>query len=154
MRSMRRLLCTIGFIVLAGVGPAAPAAAHDLVGIRAGVYTKLSKPFAGFELLFPVTHSVYLNPNVEYVFIDHDTFLTINADLHYDFPTHSRAYVWAGGGLAVIYEDPEGPVGSNTDAGANFLFGVGLKGEVVPYVQAKLIAKKDTELVLGFGLRF
>ena len=144
------LMPVVAFILL---GSATPARA-DRIGVRAGVYTKLDKPFVGVEALFRLTDSVYLNPNVEYVFIDNDTFLTFNADFHYDFHTHGRGYVWAGGGLAVLYEDPKGPVRSSNDVGANVLFGVGLKGEVIPYVQAKLILKEDTEFVVGFGLRF
>ena len=132
---------------------AAPARA-DKVGVRTGVYTDAGKPFVGFELLLPISHSVYLNPNVEYVFIDDPAYLTFNADFHYDFHTHSRAYVWAGAGLGVIYQNPDGPAPSETDVGANFLFGVGLKGDVIPYVQAKLLVKDDPEFVLGVGLRF
>ena len=65
----------------------------------------------------------------------------------------TRAYVWAGAGLGVLYTNPE--VGdSNTDVGLNLLFGVGLKGHVVPYVQGKVIVSEDTAFVLGVGLRF
>jgi hypothetical protein len=144
---------TVGLTVLAIVVSATSARA-DLFGVRGGVYTNLSKPFVGAELITPIAHRVFFNPNVEYVFIDNDTYLTFNGDFHYDFHTHSRALVWAGGGLAVIYENPKGSAGSSTDAGANFLFGVGVRGDVIPYVQAKLIAKKNTEFVVGFGLRF
>jgi hypothetical protein len=38
--------------------------------------------------------------------------------------------------------------------GASFIFEVGRRGPVVPYVQAKPIAKNDTEFVMGVGLRF
>lgn len=54
----------------------------------------------------------------------------------------------------ITHSNPEGPRGSSTDVGANFLFGIGRRGSVVPCVQAKLIAKDSTEFVLGFGLRF
>jgi hypothetical protein len=132
---------------------AAPARA-DMFGVRAGVYTNLSDAFVGAEALVPLSHSVYLNPNFEYVFVPDQTYFTVNGDFHYDFRTHSRAYVWAGGGLAIIYDSPPAPFPSKTDVGANFLVGVGLKGHVIPYVQAKLIAKSNAEFVLGFGLRF
>lgn len=79
--------------------------------------------------------------------------MTFNADFHYDFPTHGPTYVWAGAGLAVLYSKPEGS-GSSTDVGADFIFGLGHRGPVVPYIQAKLIAKSDTEFVIGVGLRF
>ena len=139
--------------VLAVLSTSTPAAA-DMFGLRAGYYTKAEKPFVGAELLVPLSHSVFLDPNVEYVFTDGLTYMTFNADFHYDFPTHGPTYVWAGAGLAVLYSNPDGPGGSSTDVGANFIFGVGHRGPVVPYIQAKLIAKSDTEFVIGAGLRF
>jgi hypothetical protein len=139
--------------VLAVLSTPIPAAA-DMFGLRAGYYTKAEKPFVGAELLVPLTHSVFLDPNVEYVFTDGLTYMTFNADFHYDFPTHGPTYVWAGAGLAVLYTNPDGPGGSSTDVGANFIFGIGHRGPVVPYIQAKLIAKSDTEFVIGAGLRF
>lgn len=154
MRSPRQFLgLAVSLATLAVVVTATPAHA-DLLGIRGGVYTKLDKPFVGVELISPITHDVFFNPNAEYVFIDNHTYLTFNGDFHYDFRTRNRAFVWLGGGLAVIYQNPEGPPQSSTDVGANFLFGIGLKGEVIPYLQAKLIAKEDTEFVVSFGLRF
>lgn len=130
-----------------------PAAA-DMFGVRAGYYTKAEEPFVGAELLVPLSHNVFLNPNVEYVFTEGRTFMTYNADFHYDFPTRGSTLVWAGAGLGVLYSNPEGSGSSSTDVGANFIFGVGRRGPVVPYVQAKLIAKDDTEFVIGVGLRF
>jgi hypothetical protein len=151
MRVARSL--TLVAIGLATLSTSTPAAA-DMFGLRAGVYTKVEKPFIGAELLVPLSHSVFLDPNVEYVFADAQTYMTFNADFHYDFPTHSPTYVWAGAGLAVIYSNPDGPAPSSTDVGANFIFGVGHRGPVIPYIQAKLIAKSDTEFVIGVGLRF
>ena len=131
----------------------APAGARDMFGLRVGLYTDPNDAFAGVEGVFHVGNSVYFNPNFEYVFVDDPHYMTFNADFHYDFPTRSRAYVWAGAGLGVLYTNPE--VGdSNTDLGLNLLFGVGLKGHVVPYVQAKVIVSEDTAFVLGVGLRF
>lgn len=151
MRVARSL--TLVAFGLATLSTSTPAAA-DMFGLRAGVYTKVEKPFIGAELLVPLSHSVFLDPNVEYVFTDARTYMTFNADFHYDFPTHGPTYVWAGAGLAVLYSNPDGPVGSSTDVGANFIFGVGHRGPVVPYIQAKLIAKSDTEFVIGVGVRF
>jgi len=139
------------FILL--LAPAPPAQARDMFGVRFGIYTDVDKAFAGVEGVFHVGNRIYLNPNFEYVFMDDPHYMTFNADFHYDFRTHSRAYVWAGAGLGVLYTDPQ--VGeSNTDVGLNLLFGVGLKGHVIPYVQGKLIVAEDTAFVLGFGLRF
>ncbi len=141
-------------IALLLVMPSPWARAGDLVGVRGGIYTQREQPFAGFELLLPIGGRVYLNPNFEYVFVENGSYLTFNADFHYDFRTHHRTYAWAGGGLAVLYTNPEGEGGNYTDLGLNVLFGIGFKGDVVPYFQAKLIVTNDLEFVLGFGLRF
>jgi hypothetical protein len=142
------------FLLLFGVLACAPPAQADLIGIRGGYYTKIEKPFAGVELLLRLGHSVYANPNVEYVFIDGTTFMTFNLDFHIDLPTHGRGYLWVGAGLAALYDNPKGPRQSTTDFGANLLAGIGLRGEVIPYVQAKYILKDDNEFVIAFGLRF
>ena len=136
------------------VGPFAAAPAHAAnFGVRTGFYTDAGEPFAGVELLFALGNRVYFNPNFEYVFTDDPDFMTFNLDAHYDFHTHSRAYVWAGAGLGILYSNPEVGDG-NTDVGLNLLFGVGLKGNVIPYIQAKLIVSDSTEFVIAFGLRF
>jgi hypothetical protein len=144
-------IATVALALL--LASAAPAAARDMFGVRTGFYTDVDEPFIGIEGLFGLGHHVYLNPNFEYVFTEDPHYMTFNADFHYDFPTRSHAYVWAGAGLGVLYTNPE--VGdSNTDVGLNLLFGVGLKGHVVPYVQGKVIVSEDTAFVLGVGLRF
>lgn len=131
---------------------ARPAAA-DLVGLRGGVYTHLGDPFLGAEFILRVDHRIFFNPNVEYVFVTNTTYMTFNGDLHYDFHTHSNTYLWAGGGLAVIYDKPNG-LPSSTDLGANIFVGAGLRGAVIPYIQAKFIAKSDPEFAIAFGIRF
>ncbi len=137
------------FTLLASPG----TARADNFGVRTGFYTDAGEPFLGVEFLARVANRVYFNPNFEYVFSDDPHFMTFNADFHYDFRTRSRAYVWAGGGLGVLYTDPKAG-DSKTDLGLNLLFGVGLKGEVIPYVQGKVIVSDNSEFVIAFGLRF
>lgn len=142
------LICLTAFPALAGSG-------GDF-GIRGGIYTDRDDGFLGAEYNAPLSRQVFINPNVEYVFVDRGTFMTFNFDGHYDFPTRSSVYVWAGGGLGMLYWNPEGPGESNTDLGVNLLFGLGFKtaGSVVPYIQAKAILADNNDFVLGFGLRF
>ena len=151
---MRVLAVVVGLAVTVLV-PKVASADEPMFGVRFGYYADAEKPFAGAELLVPVSHSIWFNPNAEYVFTDGLTYMTFNADFHYDFPSHRRAFVWVGAGLGLAYTNPEGPAGSNTDVAANFLAGVGLsRGPVIPYFQFKLIAKDNTEAVFAFGLRF
>jgi hypothetical protein len=134
---------------------ASPATPDDLMGgVRFGYYTEVSEPFVGGELLVRVAPRFYFNPNVEVVFVDNGSYLTFNGDFHYDFPTRS-AFFWLGGGFGLVYMNPEGPENSETDPAANFLAGVGFRtGSVIPYFQAKVIAKSDSEFSIAFGLRF
>ena len=158
MRLSRRLLLPVVLALgttAATLVPGKVSADDTLFGVRAGFYTKAEQPFAGVELLVPVAHDFDANPNVEYVFGEGRTYMTFNMDFHYDFYSHSRAFVWVGAGLGVVYVTPTGPAPSSTDVAANFLAGVGLsRGPVIPYFQVKVIAKGDTEAVLAFGLRF
>jgi hypothetical protein len=154
--SVRRFLfafCLTACVVLA----ATPACSADdfKVGIRGGYYTNVDAAFVGGEFLARVAHRVWFNPNVEYAFVD-DSYLTFNLDAHYDFPSHSSAFLWLGGGLAIVRFDPPGPFESDTDVGANFLAGVGFRtgSSVIPYFQAKVIAKSDSVFAIAFGLRF
>lgn len=152
MRRASSLLTIAAAALLTVLVPAASVRA-DMFGLRAGYYTDVEEPFAGVEFLVGVGNRVYFNPNFEYVFTDDPDFMTFNADFHYDFRTRSRAYVWAGAGLGVLYSNPEVGDG-NTDLGLNLFFGLGLKGDVVPYVQGKVIVSDDTEFVIAVGLRF
>lgn len=144
------------FLVLTAL-IAAPAASADeaKVGIRGGFYTDAEEPFLGVELLAKLATRFYFNPNVEYVLVERAKYITWNADFHYDFHARGSSFAWLGAGLAVVSVNPDGPNNSENDVAANFLAGIGVRtGSLIPYFQAKLIAKDDTELVLAFGLRF
>ncbi len=154
---MRARVCVLGAAFVAASSlPANPVAADDVkFGVRGGYYTDVEEPFLGAEVLVPVAHRLYFNPNVEYVFVENGSYWTFNADFHYDFVVDRRAFLWLGGGLGVVRVDPEGADNGETDAAANFLGGIGFRtGSVIPYFQAKLIAKSGTEFVVAFGLRF
>jgi hypothetical protein len=145
------------FALAAAILLAAPAAAQadPRFGVRFGYYTEAEAPFLGAEMLFRVVPEIYFNPNVEAVFVDDGHSFTINGDFHYDFLSGRRTFAWLGAGLAVINTDPEGSAEGNTDVGLNLLAGIGTRrGRVIPYAQAKVILKSDTEFVIGVGLRF
>lgn len=145
-----------GLIALSALalGAATPAASADF-GVRGGYYFDASEPFLGAEVIMPVARRIYFNPNVEWVFVEDTTFLTLNADFHYDFPTRGSTFVWAGAGLGILHSDPEGDDNGDTDPALNLLAGVGFRtGGVIPYFQAKLIIDGDSEFALAFGVRF
>lgn len=124
-------------------------------GIRIGSYFDPTNFYVGGELLFPLSGAIYLNPNLEYVFVDGGTFATFNLDAHYDFPVSSPAYMWFGLGLGLLYSDPEGPIESELNPGLNILLGLGFDaGPVTPYTQFKATMAETNQFSLGFGLRF
>ena len=125
------------------------------LGARAGAFLADGDPFVGGEVLVGIADDLFFNPNVEVAFADNATKGLFNFDVHYDFARVNQAFFWVGAGLAVIYLDPEGR-DSETDAGANVLFGVGFntKGRWIPYVQAKILASEDSDFGIAFGIRF
>jgi hypothetical protein len=153
----RKHACVLGAAIVAGSCLLAPPVGADelMFGLRGGYYTKVEEPFVGAELLVPMAHRFYFNPNVEYVFVSSGAYVTYNADFHYDIGVDRGTFVWLGGGLALVQDDPEGPDNSNTDVAANFFGGIGFRaGSAIPYFQAKVIAKSGAEFVLAFGVRF
>jgi len=145
------------FALAAAILFAAPAAAQadPRFGVRFGYYTEAEAPFLGAEMLFRVVPEIYFNPNVEAVFVDNGHSFTINGDFHYDFLSGRRTFAWLGAGLAVLNTNPEGPAEGDTDVGLNLLAGIGARrGRLIPYAQAKVILKSETEFAIGVGLRF
>lgn len=130
--------------------------AQTLFGGRLGAYVDQEDLFIGGEVLTPLQGAFYLNPNVEYVFADNANQATFNFDVHYDFARRGELTFWVGAGLGILYFDPDGNAESETDVGANFLFGTAFlqNAEIVPYLQAKVIAAENSEFVIGFGFRF
>lgn len=146
------------FLVVSSVVFTAPAQAEIMPGIRAGVYADAESAFVGGEILWGIMPGWYLNPNVEFVFVDPGTLTTFNFDVHYDFHTNAPVYIWAGGGLAVIHSSVEVARRDvdETNLGLNLIAGVGFNkgGSIIPYVQPKVIISDNSEFSVAFGLRF
>lgn len=132
-----------------------PAQAQVDWGVRAGMYLDETEPFVGAEAIMPISRSWFFNPNVELVLAD-DEFVTINADVHYDFGSRRDRFTWLGAGLAAIVGDEGDNRGDDdTDFAVNLLGGIGGRwGSTVPYAQVKAILADETEVAIGAGLRF
>jgi hypothetical protein len=143
-----------GSVVLSGVLALTGVEARaDDLSVRAGAYTDAEAAFVGIEYRTPVSGRLHVAPNFEIAFPENGSLLSFNGDLHYVFPPKGRLMGWLGGGLGLYVRDPEGE-GHDTDVGANFIGGLGLRGDLEPYLQLKIAIAGDTEVVLGFGLRF
>ncbi len=125
-------------------------------GIRTGIYSNSNSIFLGGEILAPIGNHWDINPNIEYVFVPHYTYATFNADFVYFAPLDVRnLYIWGGGGIGLVYENPAGSLDGTTNPGVNLLGGIGFRaGNVIPYIQPKIILKNNSEFVLAFGIRF
>jgi hypothetical protein len=55
-----------------------------------------------------------------------------------------------------MYFNPPGRAESDTDLGANLIFGAGIEtsGSFYPYFQGKLVLGDNEEFVIGGGIRF
>ena len=149
---MRTRTVVLALLMTAALAGAANAADF---GLRGGRYNDTEEAFAGIELVFPLSDSLALAPNIEYVFAPDDYRLgTANLDLTYTFG-RGAVKPWLGAGVAWIYARGFGI--TDTKFGANAIAGVGFgSGSVMPYVQVKQVFTEDSkrELVLGGGLRF
>lgn len=155
MRSIaRRISVAAALAVTLGLLPQA-ARAIDFE-VRGGLYTDAEEAFVGLGLLSRIQRSQwYFNPNLEWVFLDNGDLVTLNFDLHYDFPTSGQFNAWLGGGPAVIFTDPDRG-DSDTEPGLNLIAGLGFNphGVVRPFLQGKIILADDSEAVIAIGLRF
>jgi hypothetical protein len=140
-------------MVAAGLLFSAAEARAGSVSLRAGAYTDVDSAFVGIEYRAPVQGHLYVAPNFELAFPDEGSYFSFNADLHYVFPAQGRLSPWLGAGLGIYSRDHEGGHGDTT-IGANLIGGLGLRTQLSPYAQLKVVLKGDTALVLGFGIRF
>lgn len=157
-RSARRLRLWPALLTLALLFSAVPAAAEGFdFGLRGGVYTDESDAFVGVELLTRLGRSPwFFNPNFEYVFVDNGDLSTLSFDFHYDFRVQGPVYLWAGGGPALVFRQPDRR-DNETDGAFNLLAGIGfkLRGSAIrPYIQGKVILSDETESAIAFGVRF
>jgi hypothetical protein len=144
----------LGVVALAWavMGPSSPVAAGD-ISVRAGAYTDAEAAFVGIEYRTAVSGRLHAAPNFEIAFPSNGSLFSFNGDLHYLFPSKGKLVGWAGGGLGLYIRDHEGE-GQDTQVGANFIGGLGLRADLEPYLQLKIAVAGNTEVVLGFGLRF
>jgi hypothetical protein len=139
--------------VAAGVVLSAVEARAGNVSLRAGAYTDVDSAFVGIEYRTPLQGRLYVAPNFELAFPGDGSYFSFNADMHYVFPVQGKLSPWLGAGLGIYSRSHDGG-GSDTTAGANFIGGLGLRTQLEPYAQVKIVVKGDTAFVLGFGIRF
>jgi hypothetical protein len=158
---MSRNRCQIAGPVAAALlilgSTAAPLmAAEARFGIHAGVWTDDGGPLVGGDVVLPLHEPHWtINPSLEYVAEDRVDRWILNGDALYDLDLDTKAEVWVGGGLAILFNDHDRH-GSSTDLGLNLLAGAGLNTSsgLLPYVQGKAVITDDSSFALVLGLRF
>src|SRR5262249_23861190 len=96
----------------------------------------------------------YFNPNIEFAMGDTRDLKVLSGDFHYDFGATSGLSIWAGGGPALLMNNPD--VGeTTTDFGLNALMGVGDRsGSGRPFGQVGGTIADHGQLALQGGIRF
>jgi hypothetical protein len=133
-------------LLILGATAAPLTAAEARFGIHAGVWTDDGDPLVGGDVVLPLHEPHWtLNPSLEYVAGDRVDRWILNGDALYDLDLDTKAEVWVGGGLAILFNDHDRG-GSSTDLGLNLLAGAGLdtSSGLLPYVSFALV----------LGLRF
>ncbi|HOC41914.1 MAG TPA: hypothetical protein PKJ99_02760 [Thermoanaerobaculales bacterium] len=152
-----RIAGRAGAVALALLAVTAAAAAADpRFGIHAGVWTEDGDPLVGAEIVLPLDNPRWaIVPSVEFVPGDGVDRWIVNADGTYELDLDTKADVWVGGGLAVLFTDHERH-SDDTNLGANLLAGAGIETSsgLFPYLQAKAVISEDSSLAVALGLRF
>jgi hypothetical protein len=79
------------------------AQAQTHFGVRGGFYMDQDRGFVGAHLLNKIQRNWMFTPSFEYVFVDPGSFFTINADLHYDFPSRSNTIFYETSNIVAHY---------------------------------------------------
>jgi hypothetical protein len=105
---------------------AVPGLADTSVGLHGGFSSGPDQFIIGPHLnLSPIADNLYIVPGAEVGFGDDVTTIAFNGDLQYRFEVHdSKVRPYAGGGLGLIWFDPDGPADSDTNLGVHILGGI------------------------------
>lgn len=146
-----RLGSIAAIVLIAGLAAGLTYADTDFE-VRGGLYKDAEEPFVGAGLLTSLGSNWFLNPNLEYVFIDDGTSsppTSTSTMIRGPLPF----YWWVGAGPALVHLNSED--GSDTDLGANVFSGIASRrAGVRPFLQGKVIVKDDSEASIAVGLRF
>ena len=149
-------LVGIALSVLASVTTISTSSAGTDVDLRMGVYPDADAFAFGGGLLTDIGHTSnwYFNPNLEIAMADTRNLMILSGDFHYDFGATSNLSIWAGGGPAMLVNDPDHG-DTSTDFGLNALMGLGSRsGSVRPFGQIRGTIADHSQLALEGGIRF
>ena len=149
-------MAAIALTILASATTISTSSAGTDVDLRMGVYPDADAFAFGGGLLTDIGHTSnwYFNPNIEFAMGDTRDLMILSGDFHYDFGATSGLSIWAGGGPALLMNNPDHG-DSSTDFGLNALMGLGARsGNVRPFGQIRGTIADNSQLALQGGIRF
>jgi hypothetical protein len=149
-------------LALAALGMTAGRAAADdggpYVGASVGYSSQFERAVVGLDFLVQVDPGWTVVPNVSYLQTSALNRWTTGVELQWNAPAHRlhrKLLGWAGGGLAIITEDPRGVVDpTSRDLVANAVAGVGYDAPASPFIQLRVTLRDPADVVLSAGVRF
>lgn len=145
------LLSVTVFLLAAGTAAAGPIG----WGVAGGKYGGDLDSYFGQGGLYFGAAAITIHPNFEYIFTDHATTWSLNADARLTVLPLAAASGWLGGGLGRLTVDPDNGDSSH-DTTVNLLAGIGLNAvPFKPYLEGKYMLKSGNDpFGLMVGVRF
>lgn len=157
MRMHRVALAVAAAAALGGVAVADDEGAPR-VGVAVGYSSQFERPVVAVDFLVTVDRSFAIVPNASFVDGGSVNRWTAGVELQWNAPAyklHERLLAWAGAGISVLTEDPDGPLDPTTrDLVPNLVFGVGYDAPAAPFVQMRVGLADPTDFAFSVGVRF
>ena len=134
---------------------AAPAAAQSTsyVGMRIGYNFRSEEPLVSAHLQVPMTSQIYFYPSLDVYAPETGNRIGFNGDVKVRLPSSSAMgpRLYAGAGIGVTNRNEDGF--SNSDIGANLLFGVESQiGWLHPFAEGKFMIYDRTQFQVVAGV--
>jgi len=139
-------------VVMLVMAASAAKAQRAHIGARVGYDFDSKNPVVSTQVTIPMTRTVEFYPSVDVYLPDHGSMVGLNGDLKFNMPTTGpRVYLGAGLGVQTRTVNSS----SNTDVGANALFGVETRtGWVHPFVEGRAFMSETNRVSVLAGLNF
>ncbi|HET8645354.1 MAG TPA: hypothetical protein VFO85_07685 [Vicinamibacteria bacterium] len=152
------LVAALAAFLLAAGGARADEEGSPNVGAAVGYSSQFDRPFLALDLLAGTGGHWTVVPNVSFVETGALNRWTIGVELQWNAPAyrvHRKMLGWAGAGLAVVTEDPKGPLNPTTrDLVSNIVLGVGYDAPATPFLQLRVTLRDPSDAGLSVGVRF
>lgn len=139
---MRRILATVGLLVVAVGSRAVAQRAH--FGVHTGYNTDAEDWLIGAQAHLPLSRSIEFYPSFDYYFVDPGSLVGLNADLQFRTP---GAPLYFGGGLNIL------KASGNSNTGFDLFGGLETRyGRTHPYLELRGIFHDNSTVQLVAGL--